>query len=529
MYRWLIISCLISSSSWAQIESALVPQPAQVTWGTKKFVIPKAVVIEALSIEDQNIGQFLVDYLKERKVNVTFAPKTRETRPITLVRMLPDTLLPEAYYEISVNEKGAAIRATQSVGLFYGVQTLIQLLPPHGEQLDLPYVGIKDYPRFQYRGMHLDVSRHFFSVRQIKKYIDLLAHHKMNRFHWHLTDDQGWRIAIKKYPKLQEVASHRNETLIGHYNSKPQKYDGKSYGGFYTQDEIKEVVKYAAARFVTIVPEIEMPGHALAALSAYPQLGCTGGPYQAATKWGVFDDVFCAGKEETFEFLQSVLDEVMALFPGQYIHVGGDECPKERWKKCPNCQARIKKEGLKDEHQLQSYFIQRIEKYVNSKGKRIIGWDEILEGGLAPNATVMSWRGEAGGIAAAKQQHEVIMTPENWCYLDHYQAEPKNEPLAIGGMTTVEEVYSYEPLPTQLSSEEQKFIMGAQVNLWTEYISSDAQLEYMAYPRAWAFAEVAWTQKEKRNFADFKKRMSLHLKTMDHWKVNYAKHILTNN
>jgi hexosaminidase len=298
-----------------------------------------------------------------------------------------------------------------------------------------------------------------------------------------------------------------------------------TYGGYYTQEEIKEVVRYAAERFVTVIPEIELPGHALAALSAYPALGCTGGPYEAGTKWGVFDDVFCAGKEETFQFLQGVMDEVIELFPGEYIHIGGDECPKTSWKKCAHCQKRMKTDGLHDEHELQSYFIQRLEKYLNSKGKQIIGWDEILEGGLAPNATVMSWRGEDGGIAAAKQQHNVIMTPGNWCYFDHYQDTSKTEPLAIGGLTPVREVYAYEPLPAQLSADESKYILGAQANVWTEYILTPEHVEYMVYPRACALAEVVWSPKESRDYDDFLKRMQLHMKRLDAWGVNYAKHI----
>lgn len=362
-----------------------------------------------------------------------------------------------------------------------------------------------------------------FPVSFVKKYIDLLAYHKFNRFHWHLTEDQGWRIEIKKYPKLQEVAAYRKETLVGNYGS--GKYDGQRYGGFYTQEEVKDIVKYAADRYVTIIPEIEMPGHAVAALTAYPQLGCTGGPYEVRTTWGVADDVFCAGKEETFAFLQDVLDEVVPLFPGKYVHIGGDECPKTRWKKCPHCQKRIKTEKLKDEHALQSYFIQRIEKYLNGKGKQIIGWDEILEGGLAPNATVMSWRGEEGGIAAAQQGHDVIMTPGNWCYFDHYQDTSKTEPLAIGGFTPVSQVYSYEPLPEQLSAEESKHVLGAQANLWTEYIATPEYAEFMAYPRACALAEVVWSPKENKSYDDFVKRMATHVTRLDQLKVNYAKHI----
>jgi hexosaminidase len=369
-----------------------------------------------------------------------------------------------------------------------------------------------------------------FPVEFIKKYIDLLAHHKYNRFHWHLTEDQGWRIEIKKYPKLQEIGAFRKETVIGHASTatrgNAKDFDGKRYGGLYTQEEIKDVVKYAADRYVTIIPEIELPGHALAALSAYPNLGCTGGPYEAATTWGVFDDVFCAGKEDSFVFLQGVLDEVIELFPGKYVHIGGDECPKTKWEKCPHCKKRMKVENLKDTHELQSYFIQRIEKYLNSKGKQIIGWDEILEGGLAPNATVMSWRGEEGGIAAARQNHDVVMTPGNWCYFDHYQAGPEGEPLAIGNMTTVEEVYSYEPVPPQLDSIQAKHILGAQANVWTEYIPTSDHVEYMVYPRACAMAEVLWSKPETKKYEDFKLRMKEHADRLTDWKVNFARHIL---
>ncbi|HNM28087.1 MAG TPA: family 20 glycosylhydrolase, partial [Saprospiraceae bacterium] len=336
-----------------------------------------------------------------------------------------------------------------------------------------PCCTIADAPRFAYRGLHLDVGRHFFPVEYIKRYIDLMAFHKVNVFHWHLTDDQGWRIEIKKYPKLNTVAVCRDSTLIGHNADQPRRFDGKPYCGFYTQEEIKEVVAYARERFITIVPEIEMPGHALAALSAYPELGCTGGPYKAAGSWGVFEDVFCAGNDETFRFVEEVLAEVCALFPGPYVHVGGDECPKTRWKNCPKCQARMKAEGLKDEHELQSYFIRRAENILAAHGKKLIGWDEILEGGLAPSATVMSWRGTEGGIAAAREHHDVIMTPTSNCYLDYYQSKNvDNEPLAIGGYLPIEQVYAYEPVPDELTPEETRYILGVQANVWTEYIDT---------------------------------------------------------
>ena len=315
----------------------------------------------------------------------------------------------------------------------------------------------------------------------------------------------------------------RKETIVGRGNTSPKVYDGIPHGGFYTQEDIKEIVAYAAKRYVTVVPEIEMPGHALAALAAYPQLGCTGGPYEVATRWGVFKDVMCAGKEDTFKFLQDVMDEVLALFPSEYIHIGGDECPKDSWKQCPLCQQKIKDLGLKDEHELQSYFIQRVEKYINSKGRKIIGWDEILEGGLAPNAAVMSWRGEAGGIEAAKQHHNVVMTPGSYCYLDHYQADPATQPLAIGGFTSLENIYNYEPVPAELSEDEAKFIMGAQGNVWTEFMPTPAHVEYMVYPRAAALAEVVWSPKGVRDYAGFKERMRNQILRYNAYGINYCR------
>jgi hexosaminidase len=355
--------------------------------------------------------------------------------------------------------------------------------------------------------MHLDVSRHFFKVETIKKWIDMLALYKINTFHWHLTDDQGWRIEIKKYPLLQSISAYRDETIIGHKRDSPHIFDGKRYGGYYTQDEVKAVVQYAMERHISIIPEIEMPGHALAALAAYPQLGCTGGPYKAATFWGIFDDVYCAGNDETFTFLQNVLDEVLPLFPSKYIHIGGDECPKNKWKTCPKCQKRIKDEHLKGEHELQSYFIGRMEKYLNSKGRQIIGWDEILEGGLTPGATVMSWTGEEGGIAAAKQHHDAIMTPEKYVYLDYYQSLYPAEPMAGGGYTPLSKVYNYEPITKELSGEEARYIKGVQANAWSEYMASPAQAERQLFPRMLALSEVAWSAKENKDYVGFLKRL----------------------
>lgn len=501
----------------------IVPRPVQLI-ATKGSLDLKKRSLEIQSFRvDTAIVSLLNGFLKSKDIEVERTPKTKGF-PINLIIIDTLKILGSEGYTVSVSKKGISIISNTQAGLFYGVQTFIQLTPLTGTKI--PYVEITDYPRFAYRGLHLDVCRHMFPVEFVKKYIDLMAKHKFNRFHWHLTDDQGWRIEIKKYPKLQQIAAYRNGTVIGHAGNS-NKYDTIRYGGYYTQEEIKDVIQYAAERYVTIIPEIEMPGHATAAIAAYPELGCRGDQVQTERTFGVFDPIFCAGQESTFTFLENVLTEVMDLFPGTYIHVGGDEAPKTRWKECPHCQKRIKDNDLKDEHELQSYFINRIEKFVNTKGRQIIGWDEILEGGLAPNATVMSWRGEEGGIAAAKQKHNVIMTPGNWCYFDHYQDTSKTEPMAIGGLTPVREVYTYEPLPAQLAADETQYILGAQANLWTEYILSSQQAEYMVYPRACALAEVVWSPKEKHDYLDFLQRMETHLKRLKNWNVNYATHIST--
>ncbi|MFN3840467.1 MAG: beta-N-acetylhexosaminidase [Cyclobacteriaceae bacterium] len=498
----------------------IIPAPLQITAGNDVLNWGKTVTLLARTEEEKQVAAFLKEHLETKQLKVTIADEAIRNDFVKLEINHALNLNPEGY-RLTINSDGVIIQAPAAAGLFYGVQSFIQLA---ADVKQIPFVKIEDQPRFTYRGLHLDVGRHLFPVDFIKKYIDLMARFKFNRFHWHLTEDQGWRIEIKKYPNLQQVAAFRKETVVGHAG-KSKVYDGQRYGGYYTQEEIKEVVAYAAQRYITIIPEIELPGHSQAALAAYPELGCTGGPYAVATTWGVFENVYCAGNDETFQFLQDVLDEVLELFPSEFIHIGGDECPKTRWKKCPRCQARIKKEKLKDEHELQSYFIQRIEKYLNSKGRQIIGWDEILEGGLAPNATVMSWRGEAGGIEAAKQNHHVIMTPGNWCYFDHYQDTSATEPLAIGGFTPVQEVYSYEPLPPQLTPQQATYILGAQANLWTEYIKTPAHAEYMAYPRACALAEVVWSDKKNRNYEDFFRRLTANRWLLDDLQVNYAKHI----
>lgn len=436
----------------------------------------------------------------------------------------------EEGYRLSATPGGVAVTARTGAGLFYGAQTLLQLLPPaalRGGRIGngtmawaVPAVEISDAPRFGYRGLHLDVVRHFFPVEFVKRYIDLMARYKFNRFHWHLTDDQGWRIEIQRYPRLTEIGAWRDGTLIGHYSNRPHQFDGVRHGGFYTQAEIREVVEYARQRHITIVPEIEMPGHAMAALAAYPELGCTPGPFEVQQLWGVFDDIFCP-KEETFAFLEGVLTEVMALFPGQYIHIGGDEAPKTRWEASPLAREVMRREGLKDAHELQSYFIQRIERFVNAHGRRIIGWDEILEGGLAPNATVMSWRGERGGIAAAQSGHDVVMTPSGVVYFDHYQGPRDQEPMTIGGNSTLEKVYAYDPIPDTLTAQQARHILGAQANLWAEYQEAPSNVEYMVYPRALALAEVVWSPKAARSWPGFVSRLPAQLLRLDLLGVNY--------
>ena len=436
-------------------------------------------------------------------------------------------------YRLTSDEDHITIKGPSAAGLFYGMQSLLQLFPaqiyqqdytlvPQNVDWSVPSVEIKDYPRFEYRGMHLDVARHFFPVEFVKRYIDLLAMHKMNRFHWHLTEDQGWRIEIEQYPKLTEVGAWRDSTLVGHYGTGI--YDDQRYGGFYTQEEIREVVDYAQKRHVTIIPEIEMPGHASAALAAYPELGCVEDKnYQVKTTWGVFEDIYCPS-EQTFTFLENVLTEVMRLFPSKYIHIGGDEAPKTQWEESELAQQVIEREGLNNEKELQSYFITRIEAFLNENSRQIIGWDEILEGGLAPNATVMSWRGTTGGIEAAKENHNVIMTPTSHMYFDYYQANPQTEPLAIGGFSPVKEVYNFDPIPEELSKKESEFVLGVQGNIWTEYMHSGDKVEYMAYPRASALSEVTWSPKSKQNWTDFWRRLQTHFDRLEVLGVNAAQH-----
>lgn len=512
---------------------AIIPAPVSIQGLKGDFVISeKTRIILAPADDETKLAAGFLANLVRNSTGISLTIEEGKRAPKGSVFMTLDTAIEnDEGYELTVTHKKVIVRGGSAAGLFYAVQTMRQLMPAEVENpsiveglvLTIPACEIKDEPVFGYRGMHLDVGRHMFPIAYIKRYIDMIALHKMNRFHWHLTEDQGWRIEISKYPNLTTTGAYREETLVGHGGRRPFEFDGKPYGGFYTKDEVKEIVEYARSKFITVIPEIEMPGHAMAALASYPELGCTGGPYEVQTRWGVFDDVFCAGKEETFSFLEDVLAEVMELFPSEYIHLGGDECPKTRWEKCPLCQKRMKEEGLKDEHELQSYFIQRMEKFVLSKGRKIIGWDEILEGGLAPEATVMSWRGTTGGIEAARQKHDVIMTPSTYVYLDYYQCEPQGEPLAIGGYLPLEKVYSYNPMPEELTPEEQKYILGVQGNLWSEYLNTPDQMEYMAYPRMFAVAETGWTPNRLKDFEDFLARIEVLKKRYGTIGINYFK------
>ncbi|MBP9031646.1 MAG: family 20 glycosylhydrolase [Dysgonomonadaceae bacterium] len=522
-------SCLAQQTS-KQANYEVIPLPSEITVTTEKpFVLSSSTKIVFPNGNDKmkKNAEFLSEYL-QTSVGIKPEVTSNTAKSAVILSLGLENKNPEAY-QITVNDKAITIKGASEAGVFYGIQTL-RKATPIGENITVlyPAVTINDQPRFAYRGMMLDVARHFMPVDFVKTYIDILALHNINRFHWHLTDDQGWRIEIKKYPKLTQIGSVRKQTVIGKNTGK---YDSKEHSGFYTQDQIKEIVNYAADRHITVIPEIDLPGHMLAALAAYPELGCTGGPYEVASTWGVFPDVLCPGKEATFEFLENVLTEVMDLFPSEYIHIGGDECPKVRWEKCPDCQRRIKELGLKDgkhkkEFYLQSYVTARIEKFLNNHGRNIIGWDEILEGELAPNATVMSWRGMEGGLEAAKLNHDVIMAPNSYCYFDYYQTQDtQNEPFAIGGYVPVEKVYSFEPVPSELTPEQQKHILGAQANLWTEYIATPEHVEYMVLPRMAALSEVQWMQPEKKNFDSFLKRLPQLIALYDKLGYNYATHV----
>ena len=539
------IAILIHAKVFAQDRQLnLIPWPVEVKQEAGTYVLKNTMTVSTAStaIGWKTLFPYLRDEMKRQfGITLTEAEKGKTGDIDFFLKRMPTSGKPA--YTLDVDNYGIKINSNFDEPAFHAVQTLFQLITVDQKgKKELPYVHIFDHARFNYRGMHFDVCRHFFPVSYVKKYIDYLAYHKLNTFHWHLTDDQGWRIEIKKYPELTKVGAWRNGTIIGRYPGTTN--DNIRYGGYYTQEEIKEVVQYAKERFVEVIPEIEMPGHGSAAIAAYPWLSCfpekpTTVPANMISQksadeqkngriklvqetWGVFDDVFCAGNDSTFIFLQNVVDEVIELFPSGYFHIGGDECPKTHWKQCPKCQQRMKENNLKDEHELQSWFVQKMEKYLNSKRKTLIGWDEILEGGLAPNAVVMSWRGETGGIEAAKQKHQVIMTPGNPVYFDHSQSENEDS-VTIGGYNPIEKVYAYEPIPAALNEEEGKYVLGAQANLWTEYIKNTKKVEYMLFPRMAALSEVLWSTKENKDWKDFERRLVNQYKRYEKWGANYSK------
>ncbi|MNX75168.1 Beta-hexosaminidase [compost metagenome] len=532
---------LCTTLSFAQ-EVNIIPQPVKVVRNTGSFVITSQTSLVVTNKEDNATAAFLNGYLSNYYGFVLPIAKKATKNYIRLTSQKNIEGLKSEGYTFKSDKNGVEITGNAAIGTFYGMQTLIQLLPVEkSKSLAIAAVEVKDEPRFEYRGAMLDVGRHYFPVAFVKKYIDYLALHKMNYFHWHLTEDQGWRIEIKKYPKLTEIGSKRNGSIIGSYPGKGS--DNTPEGGFYTQEEVKDIVKYASDRFITVIPEIEMPGHGSAAIASYPELSCfpnektqlpdnmisakskqemaNGRNKIVQETWGVHSDVYVPS-EYTFKFLQDVIDEVVVLFPSKYIHVGGDEAPKDAWKRSEFCQQLIKEKGLKDEHGLQSYFIQRMEKYINGKGRTLIGWDEILEGGLAPNAVVMSWRGEEGGIAAAKENHQVIMTPGSHVYLDHSQTKNEKE-VTIGGYLPIETVYGYEPIPKELNEQQAKYVLGAQGNVWTEYMANPAKVEYMIFPRLSALSEVLWSSKENKNWPEFQTKIETMKKRYTIWGANYFK------
>ncbi|HTX88219.1 MAG TPA: family 20 glycosylhydrolase [Bacteroidales bacterium] len=531
----------VLTSAYAANDSiSVVPRPAHVKLLPGKFTIDRStqVLVAQPDHELFLIARNLTNLLYHSGmplINIgTLTPENRQM-PSILLEVAKGKSIPPEGYEMKVTEKGILIRGGGGAGLFYGVQTLLQLLPPgiletRGTDSSLtwkvPCLEIKDQPRFPYRGMHLDVSRHFFPVEFIKEYIDLMAMYKMNMFHWHLTDDNGWRIEILRYPKLMETSAWRVDRENLPWKERPAQQPGEraTYGGYYTQDQIREIVQYAKDHYITIIPEIEMPAHSVEVLAAYPQLSCTGGPFtvQPGSYWPN-KDIYCAGNDSVFTFLEDVLSEVMDLFPSPYIHIGGDEADKSNWKTCPKCQARMKAEGLKDVDELQSWFIRKIEQFVTSRHRKLIGWDEILEGGLAPEVTVMSWRGVESGIAAAKQGHDVIMTPSGYCYLDYYQASPQTEPKAIGGFTSLKKVYSFNPVPAELSEKEAAHILGSQGNVWTEYLPEPGNVEYMILPRMLALSEDVWTPADLKDWDDFRSRITTQFQRFRNMNLNFSR------
>ncbi len=524
-----IVSCNNSNNT---AHYNIIPLPQEITaLEEASFILDNNTHIVYCGNEQmKRNAEFLAEYIKE-KTNLELLITKDGSTDNAIFLSLDNTNNNAEGYKLVTKNKGITITGASEAGVFYGIQTLRKALPfTNGTDVVFPAVEINDYPRFPYRGAHLDVARHFFETDSIKRFIDMLALHNINHFHWHLSDDQGWRVEIKKYPKLTTIASKRDETVIGRNSGK---YDGIPYGPFfYTQDECREIVKYAAERYITIIPEIDMPGHMQAAIAAYPELGCTGGPYEVWKIWGISENVLCAGNDATLQFIKDVLAEIIDIFPSEYIHIGGDECPKVQWEKCPKCQARIKELGIKGDKKhsaevyLQNFINSYAEKFLNSNGRQIIGWDEILEGNVAPNATIQSWRGIAGGLEAARLGHKCIMSPNNFFYFDYYQTQNiEDEPLCIGGYVPVEKVYSFEPFHESLTPQQQKYIIGVQANLWTEYIADFKRVEYMELPRMAALCEVQWCIPENKNYENFKTRLLPLIEMYDMYDYNYAKHI----
>ncbi len=518
----LLILGMLQFSYGAQKNDAnlgILPAPVSVVQKAGSFNLTSSTKLIASGNEERHIAEMFNQFLKENYGFVLSLNENNAVSENTINLSIKGGSSPAEGYQLTITKKEVSLLGADGPGLFHGLQSLIQLLPVQKQNsYVLPCAVINDYPRFRYRGMMLDCGRHFFPVSFIKEYLDLMARYKFNTFHWHLIDDEGWRLEIKKYPRLTEIGSKRNETVVGWHNSR--KYDGVPYGGYYTQLDILEIVKYATERFITVIPEIELPGHSLAALASYPLLGCRNGPYEVSTTWGVFSDVYCAGKESTFQFLEDVLTEVMQLFPSHYIHIGGDEVRKDRWKTCPFCQKRIKDFDLKNEEGLQSYFIKRIDTFMNAHGREIIGWDEIMEGGLPSNAIVQSWRSEEGAVAAAIQRHESIMAPSVWFYFDQYQGDKKREPLAYGNLP-LQKVYNYDPIPPALSPDQHKYIRGVEACLWTEYIPDVKHAEYMTMPRMLAMAEVAWSPLKTKEYKNFLQRIPKQLQYLDEKDIHY--------
>ncbi|MDX2360918.1 MAG: family 20 glycosylhydrolase [Crocinitomicaceae bacterium] len=507
-----LLAVLIMSIATAQNECPIIPTPTIYTQTGGDYLIPALLEISILEL-DESISKYLMEQLETYGIQSSLTIRGMD------ISYYLDSKLDAGEYHIDIDEN-IAIGYGDVKGAFYATNSILQLISAKSQNNTLPKCRIEDKPKFEWRGLHLDVSRHFFPVDDIKKFLRTMAQYKFNVFHWHLTDDQGWRIEIKKYPKLTEIGGYRDSTVIGHYSDSPRKYDTEEYGGFYSQEDVKEIVAYADSLFITVVPEIELPGHSRAALAAYPEFSCTGEEQPVPGLWGIFDDIYCS-KKESIEFMKDILAEVLELFPSEYIHIGGDEAPKTRWKKCENCQRVIEENGLHDEHELQSYFIGQMDEFLTSKGRKLIGWDEILEGGLSPNAAVMSWRGEAGGIEAAKQGHYVVMSPTTYCYFDYYQSGG-NEPLAIGGYLPLEKVYKYNPIPEELAPAEHKYVLGGQANLWTEYMPDMDHVEYMAFPRALALIQSLWCENKPEYEVFLANYLKYHESYLNRIGVNYA-------